>query len=328
VASGFLEARRVLLIGEPVRCTQIAMRLKHRGIQAVEAFTPPAAFYAASKDDQERDARVLVDACRSLDIQDILILADGDDWIRTIRLTNLLSELPVGLHIVPSDSDAFFSTSRILDFGNVTTIQVAHPPLSALDQAVKRTFDLCAAISGLALLSPLFLIVSIAIKLDSPGPVFFRQLRHGYNKEPIWVFKFRSMNVMENSNEFIKQAQRNDPRVTRVGRVLRRTNIDEIPQLINVLRGEMSIIGPRPHAAAHNKLFEQLIPPYSRRHRIKPGISGWAQVNGYRGETDTIEKMQRRLEYDLHYIENWSLWFDLKIVFMTLFSKRTYTNAY
>jgi Undecaprenyl-phosphate glucose phosphotransferase len=329
VASGFLEARRVVLIGDPIRCAQLAKRLHPCGIQAVGAFSSPASGDGGdSATDLERSARILVDACRSLGMQDILVLAESDDWPRTVRLVNLLSELPVGLHVVPSNSDAFFSTAQILEFGNITTIQVAHPPLSLLDQAVKRAFDLCGAACGLILLAPLFVIVSIAIKLDSRGPVFFRQLRHGYNKEPISVLKFRSMNVMENSSDFIQQAQKNDPRVTRIGRVLRRANIDELPQLLNVLRGEMSIIGPRPHAAAHNKMFEELIPPYSRRHRIKPGISGWAQVNGYRGETDTIEKMQRRLEYDLYYIENWSLWFDVKIVFMTLFSKKTYLNAY
>lgn len=324
----YLEARRVVLIGNAIRCAELAKRLKPSGIQVIKVLTPPASFDAVSKIDGKREARLLVDACRSSNIQDILILADRYDWFKSVNLVNLLSELPVSLHIVPSDGEAFFSTSQILDFGNITTIQVTRPPLTIVDQAVKRAFDLCGAITGLILLSPLFLMAALAIKLDSPGPVFFRQLRHGYNKEPIWVLKFRSMNVLENSSEFIKQAQRNDPRVTRVGRVLRRTNIDELPQLLNVLRGEMSIVGPRPHATAHDKLFEEFIPPYSRRHRIKPGISGWAQVNGFRGETDTIEKMQRRLEYDLHYIENWSLWFDIKIILMTLFSRETYRNAY
>jgi exopolysaccharide biosynthesis polyprenyl glycosylphosphotransferase len=193
---------------------------------------------------------------------------------------------------------------------------------------VKRAFDLCVAATGLLLLAPMFLLVSVAIKLDSRGPVFFRQARHGYNQNVITVFKFRSMSVMEDHGQHIKQAQKNDPRITRVGRILRRTNLDELPQLLNVLRGEMSIVGPRPHAVSHGEMFEKLVPPYSRRHRVKPGITGWAQVNGFRGETDTLEKLQRRLDYDLHYIENWSLWFDLKIMFMTVFSKKAYLNAY
>ena len=141
------------------------------------------------------------------------------------------------------------------------------------------------------------------------------------------MFKFRSMTTLEEGCDF-KQVVRNDPRVTRVGRILRRTNIDELPQLLNVLSGEMSIVGPRPHATAHNTMFEEKIVPFSRRHNVKPGITGWAQVNGCRGETDTLEKMQRRLEHDLYYIDNWSFLLDLKIIFMTLFSKNAYLNAY
>jgi exopolysaccharide biosynthesis polyprenyl glycosylphosphotransferase len=197
----------------------------------------------------------------------------------------------------------------------------------SLCAALKRAFDLGAALVGLVLLSPLFLIVALAIKLDSNGPVLFRQLRHGRNEQAISVFKFRSMSVMEKGGEF-KQAQRNDPRVTRVGRILRRTNIDELPQLLNVLVGDMSIVGPRPHAIAHNNMFREAIAPFSRRHSVKPGITGWAQANGHRGETDTIDKMARRVEFDLHYIDHWSLWLDLKIVFMTLVSRQAYFNAY
>ncbi len=328
IASGFLEARRVFLIGNPDRCAQMSERVEPNGIRVVGSFSPPDASDHIVASGREREARLMVDKCRSLKIEDIFILADDEDWPRTVKLVNLLSELPLSLHIVPSSSDTFFSTSQIVDFGGVTTIQVACPPLSALDRATKRAFDVCVAASGLLLLAPLFVIVSIAIKLDSRGPVFFRQARIGFNKEPILVFKFRSMSVTETDGEFVKQAERNDPRVTRIGRILRRTNVDELPQLLNVLRGEMSIIGPRPHAIAHNKLFEELIPPYSRRHRMKPGISGWAQVHGYRGETDTIQKLQRRLEYDLYYIDNWSVWFDMKIIFLTLFSTKSYVNAY
>jgi exopolysaccharide biosynthesis polyprenyl glycosylphosphotransferase len=193
--------------------------------------------------------------------------------------------------------------------------------------ALKRTFDLLAAIAGLVVLSPLFLIIALAIKLDSNGPVLFRQLRHGRNEQTISVFKFRSMSVMENGDEF-RQVKKNDPRVTRVGRVLRRTNLDELPQLLNVLVGEMSIVGPRPQAIAHNRMYSEVIPRFCRRHSVKPGITGWAQANGYRGETDTIDKMVRRVEYDLHYIDHWSLWLDLKIVLMTLLSEKAYLNVY
>jgi exopolysaccharide biosynthesis polyprenyl glycosylphosphotransferase len=195
-----------------------------------------------------------------------------------------------------------------------------------LKNDAKRAFDI--SVAGLALLafSPLLLAVSLAVRLDSRGPVFFRQTRHGYNNEVIKVLKFRSMTTIEDGCHFT-QAVKNDPRVTRVGRILRRTNIDELPQLVNVLLGEMSIVGPRPHPIALNEAFAERISPLSRRHKVKPGITGWAQVHGHRGETDTLEKMRRRIECDLYYIDNWSFLLDIKIIVMTLFSRRAYTNA-
>jgi exopolysaccharide biosynthesis polyprenyl glycosylphosphotransferase len=192
---------------------------------------------------------------------------------------------------------------------------------------VKRSFDISVAVLALLMLSPLLLVVSLAIWLDSRGPVFFRQTRHGYNNEAIRVLKFRSMTTTEEGHHF-KQAIKNDPRVTRVGRILRRTNIDELPQLVNVLLGEMSIVGPRPHPIALNEAFADRISPFARRHKVKPGITGWAQVNGFRGETDTLEKMQGRIECDLYYIDNWSHILDFKIILMTLLSKRAYVNAF
>jgi lipopolysaccharide/colanic/teichoic acid biosynthesis glycosyltransferase len=175
----------------------------------------------------------------------------------------------------------------------------------------------------------LLLVVSLGVKLESPGPILFRQNRHGYNNEIIPVVKFRTMNVIEDGESSVTftQARSDDPRLTRLGRVLRRTNIDELPQLFNVLRGEMSLIGPRPHPIALNAMFRERIVPYSRRHNVKPGLTGWAQVNGFRGETDTFEKMQRRVDYDMFYIDNWSFLFDLKILLMTMFSKSAYQNA-
>lgn len=328
IASGVAQPRRVILIGDAARCAEAGERMKGCGIRVERTFPIPAQcdFNATSSDG--RGIRSLIESCRALKAQEILVLSGPSNWPMIEELVNPLSLLPVGLHLVPLDCEAMFSKSRIVEFGNIVTVQMARPPLSALDQFLKRTFDVCASISGLILLAPLFAILSLAIKLDSRGPVFFRQLRHGYNGETISVIKFRSMIVLENDSGWINQAQRNDPRVTRVGRVLRRTSLDELPQLLNVLLGEMSIVGPRPHAAAHDMLFETLIQPYARRHTVKPGITGWAQVNGFRGETDTIDKMRRRIDYDLDYIDNWSHWFDLKIIFLTLFSKQAHTGAY
>jgi exopolysaccharide biosynthesis polyprenyl glycosylphosphotransferase len=235
--------------------------------------------------------------------------------------------LPVGVHIVDMDAIDILAAARIVPFGNLLTMQVYHRPLSPVDRILKRAIDLVGATVALILFLPLLLMVSVWIKLDSRGPVFFRQARHGYNNAVIRVFKFRTMTTTEDGDKFT-QAVANDPRVTRVGRMLRRTNIDELAQLFNVLSGEMSLVGPRPHATAHNMTFAGQLSRFSCRHRVKPGITGWAQVNGYRGPTDTVDKMRRRLEHDLYYIENWSLLLDIEILIMTLFTRAAYTNAY
>jgi lipopolysaccharide/colanic/teichoic acid biosynthesis glycosyltransferase len=179
----------------------------------------------------------------------------------------------------------------------------------------------------LLLLAPLFVIVGAVIKLTSPGPVFYRQERHCFNRARFRIFKFRTMYVQENDGPF-RQARRGDPRITPFGAFLRRTNLDELPQLLNVVLGDMSIVGPRPHAVAHDADFEQRIADYTRRHNIKPGITGWAQVNGLRGETDTDEKMRARVEHDLAYVDQWSLLFDMKIIMLTLLSSKAYRNAH
>ena len=158
--------------------------------------------------------------------------------------------------------------------------------------------------------------IAIAVKLNSPGPVLFRQRRYGLNGDEIYIYKFRSMRVCEDNDEVV-QATRDDQRVTRVGRFLRRTSMDELPQIFNVLQGKMSIVGPRPHAVAHNEQYRRLISGYMIRHKVRPGITGWAQVNGLRGETDTVEKMRARIEYDIEYLSNWSLWLDIKIMLRT-----------
>jgi exopolysaccharide biosynthesis polyprenyl glycosylphosphotransferase len=203
---------------------------------------------------------------------------------------------------------------------------LVRPPLSGLGVLTKRTFDFVASAVGLLVLLPFFALVAVLVKLDSPGPVFFRQQRYGFNQRPFWIFKFRTMAVHDDRS--VRQATREDERVTRLGRHLRRWNVDELPQLLNVLMGQMSLVGPRPHAVPHNQSFEDRIDLYARRHNVKPGITGWAQVNGLRGETDTEDKMRRRVEYDLYYIDNWSLAFDFRILWRTLVSREAYRNAY
>ena len=179
---------------------------------------------------------------------------------------------------------------------------------------------------ALIALSGVFAIVAVLIKWDSQGPVFFKQRRLGYNQREFKIYKFRSMTAMDDGDH-VQQARRDDPRVTRIGRILRRYNIDELPQLINVLKGEMSIVGPRPHAVAHDRIFEKRIGMYPRRLNVRPGITGWAQVHGHRGVTDTDDKMTARVEHDLYYIDHWSIWLDLYIVMLTVVSPKAYRNA-
>jgi Undecaprenyl-phosphate glucose phosphotransferase len=333
IASGLIDARRVILIGDPSHCLHFSARATATGIRTIRSFDFPT--FRADSSVPSRpgavqvlpDARQLVANCRPLRADDIVILTSEPHVPAALTLASALSELPVDVHVVPVGAVDLMAVSRITQFGNMVTMRIFQCPLTPFNRAIKRAFDIAAAIAGLIMVSPLFVIVAIAIKLDSPGPVFFRQTRHGYNNEPIRVLKFRSMSVMEEGDNF-RPVTRHDPRVTRLGRFLRHTNIDELPQLFNVLVGDMSIVGPRPHATAQNEVFAELISSFSRRHNVKPGITGWAQVNGYRGDTDTLEKMQRRLEHDLHYIDNWSLILDLKIIVITLFSRKVYWNAY
>jgi Undecaprenyl-phosphate glucose phosphotransferase len=332
IRSGAVEARHVILIGNEQHRSQFADLVRMPGIRSTGSLPFPhyrsakaGSDYAALVDVAE--ARQTIEFCRSIHPDDIVILASQEDLPAAPELARMLSELPVNVHIVPIGSVNIFGTSKIAELGDLKTLQVSRPPLALFDRTLKRVFDIVVSATGLTLLAPLFAIVAIAIKLESRGPVLFWQRRHGYNNSTILVAKFRTMLTANDGDCFI-QAKPKDARVTHVGRLLRRTNIDELPQLINVLIGNMSIVGPRPHATAHNEMFEGKILPFSRRHNIKPGITGWAQVNGHRGETDTLDKMQRRVEHDLYYIDNWSLLLDLKIILLTLFSKRAYLNAY
>jgi putative colanic acid biosynthesis UDP-glucose lipid carrier transferase len=217
--------------------------------------------------------------------------------------------------------------ARFNNVGGIPVVAVCESPFSGVDSIVKNTSDFVLALIFLVLLSPLILIIALAVVLTSPGPAFFRQRRYGLNGEEIVVYKFRSMTVSEDGPNVV-QAQKNDSRVTKVGAFLRRTSLDELPQFINVLQGRMSIVGPRPHAVAHNELYRKLIKGYMLRHKVRPGITGWAQVNGMRGETEVLEKMQGRIDHDLYYLKNWSIWLDLWIIMRTVWVVLKRDNAY
>jgi len=241
------------------------------------------------------------------------------------RIVEGLAETPLTVYVVPPVAGGLASSGdrRV---GGLPAVRIANSPLDHLSGLSKRAFDIVAASLMLFLLLPLFLGVAVAITTESHGPVFFRQTRHGYGNRHFKVFKFRSMRVMEDGKAF-RQATKNDPRITQVGRFIRRTNLDELPQLLNVLFGDMSLVGPRPHPIALNDDFATRIRRFHRRHNIRPGITGWAQVNGYRGETETEEKMRGRIEHDLWYVDNWSFALDLKILSSTVFSPTAYRNA-
>jgi Undecaprenyl-phosphate glucose phosphotransferase len=245
-------------------------------------------------------------------------------WSAENRISELISRLrrlPVNVLLAP-DLVAFrHAHNRMSSVGGMPMFNASELPLHGWSPLIKRLEDLLLASLALFLLLPLMLLIALLIKFDSPGPVLFRQKRYGYNNRLIEVFKFRSMHQRSSDANAERQTTRNDARITRIGRFIRKTSLDELPQLLNVLRGSMSMVGPRPQATATKAagiLFEDAVEEYSARHRVKPGITGWAQINGYRGETDTLEKIEKRVEFDLEYIENWSVWFDLYILFRTL----------
>ena len=210
----------------------------------------------------------------------------------------------------------------------IPMVDLSISPMFGSRRLLKAVLDFVVASIALVLLSPLLICITVAIKLTSRGPVLFQQKRHGWNNEEIWVYKFRSMAMHQEHSGGVTQATRDDPRVTRIGRFLRKSSLDELPQFINVLQGRMSVVGPRPHALAHNESYKHLIPKYALRHKVKPGITGWAQICGYRGETDTLDKMEGRIRHDIFYLENWSVWMDLKVIFLTPLAVLQNKNVY
>jgi putative colanic acid biosynthesis UDP-glucose lipid carrier transferase len=246
---------------------------------------------------------------------------------RIRKLINELQDTTASVYFLPDVYIFDLMQARFDNVGGMPVIAICETPFMGLNSTIKRASDIVLASIILLLLSPLMLVVAIAVKMSSPGPIIFRQRRYGLYGESILVYKFRSMRVMENGDQVV-QAQKNDQRVTKIGGFLRRTSLDELPQFINVLQGRMSIVGPRPHAVAHNEQYRKLIKGYMLRHKVKPGITGWAQVNGLRGETATLDKMEARIQYDLDYLRNWSLWLDLWIVLRTVKVVLTRENAF
>lgn len=255
---------------------------------------------------------------------DLAILAFPRSWQDKInRVIKRLSGWAVDVYMAPDLVDLHYADSAVVRVGGMPMLSLRDRPISEWSAVVKRIEDLCLAIPALILLSPLLALVAFAIKLESKGSVFFVQERYGFNNNLIKVYKFRSMYTDMTDHDCERQTTKHDPRITRVGRFIRKTSIDELPQLFNVVLGNMSVIGPRPHAVgtkSEGRLLEEVVEEYASRHRVKPGITGWAQCNGWRGETDTRQKIEKRVEHDLYYIENWSVMLDVVIIFKTALS--------
>jgi putative colanic acid biosynthesis UDP-glucose lipid carrier transferase len=246
---------------------------------------------------------------------------------RLLKLTDELQDTTASVYCLPNFHGFHSTPSRLENLGGVPAIAVCETPFVGINGTIKRWTDLVLGSVLLLVLLPLMLVIALAVWATSPGPIIFRQQRYGLYGEPITVYKFRSMTVHEDGASVV-QARRNDQRVTRVGSFLRRSSLDELPQFINVLQGHMSIVGPRPHAVAHNEEYRKVIKGYMLRHKVKPGMTGWAQVHGFRGETATLDKMEARIRYDLEYFRNWSFWLDLWILVKTIKVVFSRDNAY
>ena len=249
----------------------------------------------------------------------------AEDRLREV--VESLQDTTASVYYVPDVFIFSLLSASLTDLKGIPLIALWETPFFGVNGWLKRAEDLVLASLILILVSPLLVLIALGVKLTSPGPVIFRQRRYGLDGSEIMVYKFRTMTVCEDGQD-IPQTVKGDNRVTPLGRWLRRTSLDELPQFFNVLNGSMSIVGPRPHAVAHNEYYRRLIPGYMLRHKVRPGLTGWAQINGWRGETETLEKMEKRVEFDLEYLRRWSLWFDLKIIILTIFRGFKDSHAY
>lgn len=273
----------------------------------------------------------LIDFARLIRIDLLIVSLPLHAENRVMHMLKKLWILPIDIRLSALSSKLRFTKTSYSYIGQVPLLNIFDRPLADWDNLVKSIEDRILAALLLVLAAPVMVLVALAVKLDSKGPVFFRQKRYGFNNEMIEVYKFRSLKVEASDQTAEKLVSKNDDRVTRVGRFIRATSLDELPQFFNVLRGELSLVGPRPHAAsakAANKLYNDVVDGYFARHKVKPGITGWAQINGWRGNTDTEEKIRQRVKYDLDYIENWSVWFDLYIMLATPIAMIRRENAY
>lgn len=265
---------------------------------------------------------------RNNQVQEIIVALPWDREDDITEVLDRLREAPIDVSLAPEPLGYRLMERRVRHLGDLPLTVVQEPPLSGWSYVIKGLEDRILAALIILMISPILLTLAVLIRLDSPGPAIFRQQRYGFNNNVFTVYKFRSMRNDAGDAKGGAQATRGDARITRIGAFIRKTSLDELPQLFNVLKGDMSLVGPRPHAVAHNEEYAEIIDQYLSRHKVKPGITGWAQIHGLRGETDTREKMEMRVQYDLYYIDNWSIWLDLRIIFRTLLVGFVNENAY
>jgi Undecaprenyl-phosphate glucose phosphotransferase len=326
LSEGKFGGRAAILIGESTLSEpELYVQLMKHGYKINRQFVLPDGARNSPRCDEIISKAISY--VRGSDVSEIIVGADVTHWPDLKPILHALRVLPVPVRLIPCGGSSELFSLPSARIGNSPSIELQREPLSAVERFIKRGFDIACATACLILLFPLLVMIGIAIKLDSKGPILFRQRRCGFNGRQFKIFKFRTMNVLEDGPSIVP-ASPHDNRVTCIGKWLRRTSIDELPQLLNVLIGNMSIVGPRPHAVAHDDQFQKIVQNYAFRHHVKPGITGWAQVNKYRGQITTCAEMERRLELDIWYINNWKITLDLWIVFRTAFEVLRGENAY
>ncbi|MFG1298758.1 undecaprenyl-phosphate glucose phosphotransferase [Xanthobacter sp. V3C-3] len=318
--TGAVRGRASIIIGDASELERVVPShvLQRLGLRELRRFSFGGAGSetGALTADEIDTLKSAIQFARQQRVEEIVLAMPWGNLARLDAVRARLRALPVPVKLLPDEAVKELLDSPRVDFGPSVAIEVQRAPLSRFELAQKRALDIAVSSVAVTLLLPLFAIIALCIKMDSRGPVVFRQRRNGFGGREFTIYKFRSMTVMEDGSKVV-QAQRNDKRVTRVGKFLRATSLDELPQVLNVLFGHMSIVGPRPHAIAHDDAYSKLIAGYAFRHHVKPGITGWAQAHGLRGETAEISLMERRIEMDLWYVNNWSIWLDIKIILKT-----------
>ena len=315
--------RRAVVVGAGALGVKVAQAFQRRGdlaacrSWATSTTVPTTAWPRKPPGMRLGSLRQAAPYIREHAIHEVFITLPLGSQPRIVELLENLQGTTASIFYVPDVFGISIIQGRLQDMNGVPVVGICDTPFIGTNSLVKRISDVVLASIILVLISPILLAIALGVKLSSPGPVIFKQRRNGLDGEEIIVYKFRSMRAMDNG-PVVKQATKDDPRITKFGAFIRRTSLDELPQFINVLQGRMSIVGPRPHAVAHNEQYRQMIKAYMVRHKVKPGITGWAQVNGQRGETDTVDKMKMRVEYDLEYLRNWSLGLDLQIIARTV----------